>query len=123
MLRSPFLRFLLSGGLNTLLTYALYLTLFAFVPYWAAYSIAFVAGIMLAYVLNRHFVFRRHRGTLSWLGMPLVYGIQYGFGLLLLWLWVEVAGFDARLGPLAVVAATVPLTFVLSRFLFVGRRQ
>lgn len=119
--RRPFLRFLLSGGINTVLTYALYLLLMLFMPYWLAYSASFAAGIGLAYTLNRLFVFGQHRGALSLLGLPLVYGIQYVVGLLLLWLWVAVAGLDARLGPLVVVAATMPLTFVLTRYLFIGR--
>src|SRR5690606_10861156 len=122
MPRSFFLRFLLSGGLNTLITYVLYLLLMRYMPYWGAYSISFGAGILLAYVLNRVFVFRQHRGAISWLGLPLIYAIQYGAGLLLLWLWISIAGLDARLGPLAVIAATVPLTFVLTRYIFVGHR-
>lgn len=122
MLRSHFLRFLLSGGVNTLLTYALYLVLMVFMPYWIAYSISFAAGIVLAYLLNRMFVFRQHRGTLSWIGLPFVYAIQYGASMVLLWLLVEMAGLDARIGPLAVIAVTVPLTYVLTRFLFLVRR-
>lgn len=121
MLRGPFLRFLFAGGLNTLLTYVLYLVLMQFMPYWAAYSISFAAGIVLAYVMNRLFVFGQHRGAISVIGLPAVYGIQYLTGMFLLWLWVAVAGLDARLGPLVVVAATVPLTFVLTRYLFTER--
>lgn len=119
--RRPFLRFLLSGGVNTLLTYALYLLLMTFMPYWMAYSASFAAGVGVAYMLNRLFVFGQHRGALSVLGLPLVYGIQYGLGLVVLWLWVAVAGLDSRLAPLAAVGITVPLTFVLTRFMFVDR--
>lgn len=121
MPKHPFFRFLLSGGLNTLLTWLLYMALMQIMPYWAAYSLSFVAGIALAYTLNRVFVFGQHRGALSVVGLPLVYGVQYGVGMLLLWLWVSVAGLDARLGPLAVVAATVPLTYLLTRTLFLRR--
>ena len=117
--RRPFLRFLLSGGVNTVLTYAVYLLLMKFMPYWLAYSVSFAGGIGMAYALNRLFVFGEHRGALSLLGLPLVYGIQYVIGLLLLWLWVAVAGLDARLGPLATIGVTVPLTFILTRYLFV----
>lgn len=119
--RRPFLRFLLSGGVNTLLTYALYLLLMKFMPYWLAYSASFTTGIGLTYALNRLFVFGEHRGVRSFLGLPLVYGIQYVIGLLLLWLWVVVAGLDARLGPLISAAITAPLTFFMTRSLFVER--
>ena len=49
---SPFLRFLVSGGVNTLGTYLLYLALLVLLPYWLSYAIAFVSGIALAYVLS-----------------------------------------------------------------------
>lgn len=118
---SQFGRFLLSGGFNTVLTYVLYLLLLQVVSYWVAYSISFITGIGLAYFLNRTFVFRQHRGRISWFGVPLVYGIQYGAGVALLWLWVSVLEFDARIGPLVVIALTVPLTFYLMRVLFTDR--
>lgn len=120
--RPFFVRFLVSGGVNTLVTYGLYLLLMLFLPYWGAYSIAFALGILLAYVLNRLFVFGQHRGTVSVLGLPLVYAAQYGAGIVLLWLWVSVAGLSAALGPLVVIAITTPLTFLLTRCIFVKRR-
>ena len=47
-------RFLASGGLNTLVTYIAYLVLLHWLPYQQSYSIAFASGIALAYVLNRY---------------------------------------------------------------------
>lgn len=113
-----FLRFLVSGGLNTAITYLIYLVLLWWWPYWAAYSASFACGIVLAYILNRRFVFRQHRGLLSLLGMPLIYLVQYGVGIGLLWLLVSLFGLDARLGPLFVIALTVPLTYWLSKLIF-----
>lgn len=121
-LYSQFARFLVSGGLNTVLTYGFYLLLLQAMSYWAAYSVSFVTGIGLAYFLNRVFVFQQHRGAISWFGLPVIYGIQYGAGVALLWIWVSVLGFDARVGPLAVIALTMPLTFFLMRMAFVRQR-
>jgi len=121
ILSNTFFRFLLSGGLNTAVTYLLYLLLMIYLPYWAAYSISFLAGMLFSYVMNCKFVFRAHRGVVSLLGLPMVYLVQYIFGGLLLWLWVGVAEMDASVGPLFVVCVTFPVTFVLTRYVFVAR--
>lgn len=115
---APWLRFLLSGGLNTALTYTVYLLLLPLLSYTLAYSAAFALGLVWAYLLNRHFVFRQHRGLLSVLSVPLIYLVQYGLGLGLLWLWIDWAGFDPRLGPLFVAAASVPVSYWLSKKAF-----
>ncbi|MHA6197613.1 GtrA family protein [Pseudomonas wadenswilerensis] len=117
----PAIRFLLSGGFNTAVTYALYLALLDVLPYRASYTIAFVSGIVLAYVLNRTFVFRSHRGLQSVLWMPLMYLLQYLAGLFIVWIWVEKLGWQAGLAPLAAILITLPLNFAISRLAFVKR--
>ena len=120
MRSSRFLRFIVSGGVNTAITYGIYLVLLQIVTYEISYSIAYVSGIAISYALNRSFVFRSYNGLRSILLFPLVYVVQYAFGMLLLWLWVEMAGLSDKIAPLIVVAVTLPLTYVLSRFVFVG---
>lgn len=120
MLSSRFLRFIVSGGVNTAITYGIYLVLLQIITYQISYSIAYVSGIAVSYALNRSFVFRNHHGLRSILLFPLVYVAQYALGMLLLWLWVEMAGLSDKVAPLIVVAVTLPLTYVLSRFVFMG---
>ena len=55
ILQVDFARFLVSGGFNTLVTYGLYLLLLNVLSYRISYTIAYVAGIVLAYSLNRFF--------------------------------------------------------------------
>ena len=117
-LRAQALRFLVSGGINTLATFALYWALLPWLGYAGSYSLAFAAGIVLSYVLNTRFVFRTRASLGTAMAFPLVYVAQYFAGLAVLWLWVERLGLPARYGILATVAVTVPLTFVLSRLLF-----
>jgi len=118
-----FARFLLSGGFNTAVTYALYLALLPFLSYRVSYTIAFAGGIVLAYALNRLFVFRA-KGTLLTLCLfPLVYILQYGVGLAVVSLWVEWLHGMEWLAPAVAIFVTVPLTFLLCRLLFHGRRE
>lgn len=119
--KKDFARFLLSGGFNTVVTYGLYLLILNFLAYRESYTIAYVAGIVLAYSLNRYFVFKSHNGVRSVALFPLIYLVQYLASLLVLWVWVEKLGLDDRLAPLIAIAITVPLTFVLSKYLFLKR--
>jgi putative flippase GtrA len=62
-LRSPrrvsaqFARFLTVGLSNTALSYLVYASLVAVVPYWIAGALAFAAGAVNGYVLNRRWTF------------------------------------------------------------------
>ncbi|QXI21348.1 GtrA family protein [Pseudomonas iranensis] len=122
LLEIKFVRFLLTGGLNTALTYILYLALLSFLPYIWSYSISYVCGIFLAFLLSRFFVFKEHQGLKSALLFPFVYLAQYILGVFIVWLWVKKLSLPDYLAPLAAIALTLPLTFVLSRLVFVKGR-
>lgn len=115
-------RFLLAGAANTLLTYLLYLLLLGHVGHRLAYALAYAAGIGLAYGLGRGFVFRRHDGWRSVLLTPMIYLLQFCVGLLIVELWITLLGLRAEFAPLLAIAATLPLTYVLSRWAFVRRQ-
>ncbi|HXU93892.1 MAG TPA: GtrA family protein [Gallionella sp.] len=115
-LRGEFFRFLLVGGANTVSSYLLYLLLLGFFPYLIAYSLAYCIGIVISYFLNVRFVFRQRVSLQSFLAFPVVYLIQYGLGALVLWLLVDNAGVSPALAMAGVIAATIPVTFLTSRF-------
>ncbi|WP_434989310.1 GtrA family protein [Xanthomonas melonis] len=118
--KSSFVRFLISGGINTVATYATYLALLQATSYKVAYTAAYVFGIVIAFFVNRLFVFQTHRGWRSLLLFPFVYLTQYVVSLAVVFAWVEHFGFSATLAPLMAILVTVPLTFLLSRFVFGG---
>ncbi|MDR5834607.1 GtrA family protein [Caballeronia sp. LZ034LL] len=111
-------RFLLSGGLNTLATYLIYLALVRVLQYQVAYTVTYVIGIVLSYFLNALWVFRSRPTARTALMFPVAYLGQYLVGVALLSVCVSVLGIDKRLAPLVVIAVTVPLMYVLSRFVF-----
>lgn len=114
-----FFRFLLTGGFNTGVTYVLYLVVLKFLPYMWSYSVSYICGIVLAFVLSRFFVFKEHRGMRSILFFPLVYVAQYLFGMLVIWFWVKNLQFSQELAPLAAIALSLPLTYFLTKMVFV----
>lgn len=112
------MRYVVAGSVNTSVTYVAYLVLLRFLPYGVAYSLAFAAGIGIAYVLQARFVFH---ASMSWgnlFAFPLIYVAQYAIGgVLLAWL-VETGRASRELALFAVLLVTVPIGFVSSRALF-----
>ena len=114
---AEFARFLVGGVGNTLATYALYLALLTILDYRLAYTAAYASGILLAYWIGLRFVFRE-RGSWSKLRrFPLVYGAQYILGVAVVVAVVDGLGVPASLGPVAAVAVSIPVTFLLSRWI------
>ncbi len=113
-----FFRFLLTGGFNTAVTYGLYLILLNFFAYTTSYSISYLCGILLAFLLSRYVVFKEHQGIKSVVFFPLIYVAQYLFGLLVVWFWVRILSLPEFLAPLAAIVLSLPLTYTLSKLVF-----
>lgn len=117
------LRFLLAGGANALASYLLYLLFLLALPYAWAYSLSYAAGILISFLLNSLYVFQVPLRWRRLLRFPLIYCIQYLLGVGVLALLVERLGLDARIGPLAVLLVTVPVSFGLTRWALKGRSE
>ena len=109
------IRFVVGGGINTAVTYFLYLVLSQFLNYQLAFLFAFIIGIVSSYLFNTIFVFRT---VLSWRAMiiyPIVYLPQYIISAIGLGLLVEELRISKLVAPLALAAASLPLTYLLSK--------
>jgi putative flippase GtrA len=115
---AQFLRFVVSGASNTLLSYAAFVALVSFVHYLVAYTIAYALGIVLSYVLNSRWVFRAAGSWRTILAFPLVYVLQYVCSAALLFVLVHEIGLRSEIAALIVVASSVLLTYALMRTLF-----
>lgn len=113
--RREFVRFGLLRAACAVLSYGLYLALLPWFPYEAAYAVAFVAGVALAYVVNATVVFREPMRVRSALRFPLVYVVQFVLSWFLLRIAVEQLGVPESWALLLAVSAILPVTFVLSR--------
>lgn len=111
-----FVRYLAAGGINTAITYVGYLLLLPVMHHQVAYALTYVLGVFTSYALNARLVFRqplRWRGALQF---PLVFVVQYVLAALFLELFIAL-GMSAGLAGLVSIAPTVPITFVLSRWI------
>lgn len=115
---SSFLKFLLAGGINTGVTYAIYLLFLPALGYRLSYGIAYLTGIVISFFLNKNFVFREDRGLRSILLFPLVYVAQYCFNYAIIWVWVEALKLPTTLAPLVAVALAVPVTYLITHWVF-----
>jgi len=121
LINLEFNRFIIVGVVNTLLSYIIYVFLVYFLSYPVAYTMAYISGIFISYCLNSTFVFKREIRLIKALQYPVVYLVQYVLGMLLLYFLVEACNINQLIAPIIVVLVTVPITFILSRFIIKGR--
>ena len=113
-----FVRFLLTGGLNTAVTYGVYLLLLGPIGYRWAYVASFVFGIGLSYAMLRWFVFQNAGRKHAWAMVAATQVGQFVVGLAVVELWAGVLGWPKALAALASVAVCVPLTYAVHRWVF-----
>lgn len=114
-LKSEFFRFLIAGGVNTVLTYIIYALLAMAAHYEVAFTASYIIGIAISYVLNALFVYRTKLSLARAAAFPLVYLVQYGLGVALLYVLVDWLRMSKFIAPVVIVIVTIPVTFLLSR--------
>lgn len=112
------IRFLAFGGINTAVTYALFLLLVQTLHMQLAYGIAFMAGIAIAYIGNGLWVFAARLKARSALAYPLLYGSQYSINAgLLQWLGTGL-GWTPWLALITALCVSMPISFLMNQWLF-----
>ncbi|MCX5779663.1 MAG: GtrA family protein [Firmicutes bacterium] len=116
-----YVRFLICGAANTGLTYGLYIIFLRLLPYGWSYSLAYVLGIGISYLLNSHLVFRQPVALAKFLQYPVVYLVQYGLGIIILYICIGLFGMNKLLAPAVVIVISLPVTYGLSKLIIKGR--
>ena len=111
-------RFLLAGGFNTGLTYALYLLLLWFgVSYPVALTIDYAVGIPLSYLLQRYWTFMpQGRLQLSFLKYVLTYLAVFAGNAVLLVVFVETGMLGPVLGQFLALAVVAIASYGAQKF-------
>lgn len=110
-------RFVIGGGVNTLLSYVIYWLLLLWLSYPYAYTISYGATILTGFAINTYFVFHTEWSWRKLAAFPLVQILNYGLGLATVTISVRYLGIDARWAPIVATAVVLPVTFVLTRTL------
>ncbi|MEU2828549.1 GtrA family protein [Streptomyces lavendulae] len=108
-------RFALVGGVNTGTFFALYLLLHPWMPYFAAYTLAFVLSMIGSFFMNTYFTYRTRPTWKKFLLFPLTNVTNYVIQSVGLYALVTWAGMDTRIAPLVAAVVAIPFTFLLSR--------
>lgn len=120
-MRSEFLRFVLTGSVNTAASWLVYLLFNLFLPYAVAYTISYVFGIVFTYYLNTRWVFKVPMKWSTFMQFPLVFGLRYCLDMSVLFVLVNYVGCPETFAPLVTIALTLPVGFLLSRLVLKRR--
>lgn len=110
-------RFLIIGLINTIVSWALFLTLDLFMYYVLAYTYTYISCIIISYILNSIFVFNQSISLKGLLKYPIVFLIQYIILTPSLIFFVEVMNFSKMLAIVLVTIILTPITFIVSKFI------
>ncbi|GAV12374.1 GtrA family protein [Paenibacillus sp. NAIST15-1] len=116
-LNKEFIKFIFSGGVNTVATYLFYLLLLMFLNYSLSYTISYISGIFLSYYLNSIFVFDEKVSFRKFIKYPIVYLTQYILGIVLMYGLVEYLHLSVQIVPLVVIIVSLPITYLLSKLI------
>ncbi|GGU16938.1 GtrA family protein [Streptomyces violascens] len=119
------IRFGFVGGVNTCTFYAFYWPLLhlAHLPYFVAYTIAFLLSMVGSFFLNTYFTYRTKPTWKKFLLFPLTNVTNFvvqSAGLFALVHWV---GMNKTIAPLVAAVVAIPFTYVLSRKILVSGHQ
>jgi putative flippase GtrA len=116
-MKGEFIRFVIVRGICTVFSYGCYLLLLQCMTYQAAYVVSYIAGVALAYLVNSKFVFREPLRKRAAFRFPLVYIFQFVANLVIIRIAVEYLHIPASLAFAVSIGITIPITFVLSRWI------
>jgi putative flippase GtrA len=108
-------RFGLVGGVNTATFYGTYLLLHRHLPYFLAFTVAFVVSLVGSFFMNTYFTYRTRPTWAKFVRFPLTNLTNYvvtSVGTVAL---VSGFGVSDRIAPLPAAVAAIPFTFLLSR--------
>jgi putative flippase GtrA len=107
-------RYGISGAVNTVITYAMFVVLSDFINYRIAIIIVYIFGIALSFVLQGRYVFRVQGSILRFIAvylLMLVVNLSVTAGL------VELAHWPKELAQLVAIGCVVILGFLMSKHL------
>jgi putative flippase GtrA len=112
------IRFLIAGLLNTLVTSLIYIVMLTEFSPSVSYSISFVIGVLLSFILNSLAVFKASLKWLNFIYFLLGYFFQYFIGYVTLYFLVTRLLYDPRHCIIGVIFLTVPINFIFNKFVF-----
>lgn len=113
------IKFVIVGGINTLNYYIVYLLLLKLlgVNYLVSHITGFIVSFIISYYLNCYFVYKVKPTLKKFLSFPLTQLVNMGMQTLLLYIFVQWLHFPSEIAPFAGLIITIPVTFILSKWI------
>ena len=111
------IRFSVVGVLVTAIHYVVYWLLQLVVNVNIAWTAGYIAGFVVNYYLSAHYIFREKTSVENGAGFGGAHLVNYFLQMVLLnfFIWL---GFSAEMAPIGVYAVSIPVNFLLARFVF-----
>ena len=111
-----FMRFLVAGGVNTGLSLLVYQGALFVMPHIPSYVLAYIAGLIAAYVLYSRHVFGAPLSRARFAAFTLFYIASLVTGTLLNAALIELAGIMARVAIFITITVMLPVNYAGSRW-------
>jgi len=113
------IKFIIVGGINTLNYYIVYLILLKLlgINYLVSHISGFIVSFIISYYLNCYFVYKVTPTLRKFIKFPLTQLVNMGMQTLLLYVFVQWFHISSVIAPFAGLIITIPITFVLSKYL------
>lgn len=111
------LKFIIVGGINTLNYYVVYLLLLKLlhIEYMISHITGFLVAFVISYYLNCYFVYRVKPTWRKFISFPITLNVS--LQTVLLYVFVSWLNLPAEIAPFAGLVITIPITFVLSKWI------
>jgi putative flippase GtrA len=113
---SPALKFIIAGSVNTLFSIAVYQIMLFVTGHVAAYAIAYISSIAVAYYAYARYVFDAPMTLRRFAVFTLFYLLTWFLGTLVNAALIEYLGVHARVAIFATVAIMLPVNYFGSRW-------
>ncbi|NMU73995.1 flippase GtxA [Staphylococcus aureus] len=113
------LKFIIVGGINTLNYYVVYLLLLKLlhIEYMISHITGFLVAFVISYYLNCYFVYRVKPTWRKFISFPITQVVNVSLQTVLLYVFVSWLNLPAEIAPFAGLVITIPITFVLSKWI------
>ncbi|HGZ6321841.1 TPA: flippase GtxA [Staphylococcus aureus] len=113
------LKFIIVGGINTLNYYVVYLLLLKLlhIEYMISHITGFLVAFVISYYLNCYFVYRVKPTWRKFISFPITQIVNVSLQTVLLYVFVSWLNLSAEIAPFAGLVITIPITFVLSKWI------
>ncbi|PZI31033.1 flippase GtxA [Staphylococcus aureus] len=113
------LKFIIVGCINTLNYYVVYLLLLKLlhIEYMISHITGFIVAFVISYYLNCYFVYRVKPTWRKFISFPITQIVNVSLQTVLLYVFVSWLNLPAEIAPFAGLIITIPITFVLSKWI------